>query len=257
MCSGLGPSFTPHAEHTWDVGTNRPIRWNSRPYSRALYSSMRVNADQPASWTDLASRVRASPFTHKSSTATAWLSRISAVDNWWWNSRRASATRPCALATLTRALSRFRLPSCLRDSDRCARLSFFSARRRNRGDAILVPSDSTAKWVSPRSIPVTGPAPGSAPGVASTTKLAKYRPAGSMITVTLDGAEGRSRDQRTSTSPIFGSRSRPPGRTRNRELAVNRTACRRSFRDLKRGSPTSRGCGPFRPAAFHSLSAFR
>jgi probable F420-dependent oxidoreductase len=33
--------------------------------------------------------------THKSSTATAWLSRISAVDSWWWNSRRASATRAC------------------------------------------------------------------------------------------------------------------------------------------------------------------
>jgi hypothetical protein len=22
-CSGLGPSLAPHAEHTWDVGTNR------------------------------------------------------------------------------------------------------------------------------------------------------------------------------------------------------------------------------------------
>ena len=53
--------MTPHAEHARGFGSNLPIRWNSRPYSRALYPSIAVNADQPASWTDLASRVRASP----------------------------------------------------------------------------------------------------------------------------------------------------------------------------------------------------
>ena len=53
----------PRAEHVCDVGMNRPIRWNSRPCSRALYSSMATNADHPASWTDLAMRVRASPLT--------------------------------------------------------------------------------------------------------------------------------------------------------------------------------------------------
>ncbi len=31
-CSGFGPSFTPQAEHTWLVGSNRPIRANVRPY---------------------------------------------------------------------------------------------------------------------------------------------------------------------------------------------------------------------------------
>ena len=30
--SGFGPSFTPQAEHTWLVGSNRPIRANVRPY---------------------------------------------------------------------------------------------------------------------------------------------------------------------------------------------------------------------------------
>ena len=63
------------------------------------------------------------------------------------------------------------------------------------------------------------------------------------MTVTLAGAEGRSRDQRTSTSPILGSRSRPLGRILNRALAVNRTACRRSLRDLNRGGPAF---GPLR-----------
>ena len=64
-----------------------------------------------------------------------------------------------------------------------------------------------------------------------------------MITVTLDGSAGRSRDQRTATSPIFGSRSFPPAVTANRALAVNRMACRRSFRDRNRGGAT---LGPFR-----------
>jgi hypothetical protein len=81
--NGLAPSFTPHRQHTWEVGENQPIRWNPRSYSRALYSSMITNAAQPASWMDLASRVRARPFTAKSSTAIAWFSRISLVDNCW------------------------------------------------------------------------------------------------------------------------------------------------------------------------------
>ena len=71
-----------------------------------------------------------------------------------------------------------------------------------------------------------------------TTNDAKYRPAASLITVTLDGSHGSGRDHRTATSPIFGSRSRPFGNTLNPALAVNRTACRRSLRDRNRGSPT-------------------
>ena len=61
--SGFGPSLTPQAEQTCDVGSNRPTCRNSRPYSSALYSSIATNADQPASCTDFASRVRASPRT--------------------------------------------------------------------------------------------------------------------------------------------------------------------------------------------------
>src|SRR5205823_6852485 len=224
--SGLLPSFTPQAEHVREVGTNRPIRWNSRPYSRALYSSMPTNDAHPASWTDLASRVRPSPRTARSSTATAWLSRISAVESWWWKSRRASATFACARATLTRALSRLREPFCLRDRSRCRRLRFFSARRRKRGDSIFRPSDNTAKCVSPKSMPTTGSVLGRASGTVSTTKLAKYRPAESLTTVTLEGWDGSGRDHRTGTSPIFGSRSFPLDSTLNRALAVNRIACR-------------------------------
>jgi hypothetical protein len=73
----------PHAEQVREVGSNRPILMKIRPCRRALYSSMPTNPDHPASWTDLASRVRASPLTARSSTATAWLSRIRAVESWW------------------------------------------------------------------------------------------------------------------------------------------------------------------------------
>ena len=60
--------------------------------------------------------------------------------------------------------------------------------------------------------------------------------------MTLDGSEGRGRDHRTGTSPIFGNRSLPLGRTLNRALAVNRIACRVSLRDRNRGGPIF---GPF------------
>jgi hypothetical protein len=31
MCSGLGPSFAPHAEQTCEVGSNLPVLCNWRP----------------------------------------------------------------------------------------------------------------------------------------------------------------------------------------------------------------------------------
>jgi hypothetical protein len=128
-------------------------------------------------------------------------------------------------------------PFSLRDRAFWALRSLRSARRRKLGFATLLPSDRTAKWVSPKSMPTSRPASGSGSSAVCTTKLAKYRPAASMITVTLDGADGRGRDQRTGTSPIFGRRSLPFGRILNRALAVNRIACRRSLRDLNLGRP--------------------
>ena len=191
-----------------------------------------------------------------------------AVEVLWWKSRRLSATFAWARATLTRALSLLLLPSALRDRDFCNRRSFRSARRRNPGDLTTVPSDKTANEVRPRSIPTSAPVSGagnraaSAAGPVCTTNEAKYRPAASLMTVTLAGAEGRSRDQRTGTSPIFGRRSRPLGSTLNRALAVNLTACRRSLRDLNRGGATLRPfrlpadqAKKFRYAAFRSARA--
>ena len=103
-----------------------------------------------------------------------------------------------------------------------------------------VPSDRTAKWVSPRSIPTSESTTGSASSAVVTTKETKYRPAASRTTVTEDGSEGSGRDQRTGTSPIFGNRSRPLASTANRLFLVKRMACRLSLRDRNRGGATLR-----------------
>jgi len=223
---------------------------------------MATNADQPASWIDLASRVRASALTARflhrdrlvfadQSCGELMVEIPPGVDDCAW-----------ARARLTLALARFAESFCLRDNSRCRRRSLRSARRSNWGAAILRPSDRTAKSWSPRSMPMTEPAVGSRRDGASTTNEAKYRPAASLITVTLDGGEGSGRDQRTGTSPIFGNRRRPFGSIRNRALAVNRTACLRSLRERNLGGailgplrvPTTE-VKKFRYASFRSASA--
>jgi hypothetical protein len=177
-------------------------------------------------------------------------------------SRLRRARGPAGPATF----SLFLLPFCLRECARCSRPSFVSARRKNRGAETLVPSDKTANAVSPRSMPTSRPTAGkrcaSAAGPVFAANDAKYRPAASLITVTLDGSPGSGRDHRTATSPIFGSRSRPSGKTLNRAMAVNRIACRRSLRDRNRGGPARwdfrsplSGAKKFRWAAFRSASA--
>ncbi|WFE59776.1 hypothetical protein [Micromonospora sp. WMMD712] len=132
-------------------------------------------------------------------------------------------------------------PFCLRDSACCRRLSLRAARRRNFGAATFVPSDRTAKWVSPKSIPTSESRSGSASSSALvTTNEAKYRPAASRMIATLDGSDGSVRDQRTSRSPIFGSRRRPLSRILNLAFLVKRIACRLSLRDRNLGEATMR-----------------
>jgi hypothetical protein len=54
MLSGLGPSFTPHAEQICDVGAQRSSLTTWRPCCAAFSSSRRTKIAQPASWTDFA-----------------------------------------------------------------------------------------------------------------------------------------------------------------------------------------------------------
>lgn len=90
--SSFGP-YQPHSEQVRVVGSNQSIRRSSRPCLVALYSNMRTNADHPASCTDLARWPRARPDTAKSSTYTAWFSRMIFVESLWCQSRRVRHTR--------------------------------------------------------------------------------------------------------------------------------------------------------------------
>ena len=207
------PSPRTRSTPGWSARTGRLCGTAGRT-AAALYSSMVTNADQPASWTDLASRVRARPLTDKSSTVTAWFSRMTLVESLWWKSRRASATCACARATVTRALSRLlSLPAC--GTGPAAPASASSPRAA--GTSALRPWCRRPSRRSGRGRGLSRtprPVAGSGRGVTSTTNEAKNRPAASLITVTEVGTAGRARDQRTCTSPIFGSRSLPLPSTR-------------------------------------------
>ena len=117
--------------------------------------------------------------------------------------------------------------------------SFAAALRAIRGASTFRPSDSTAKCVRPRSIPTSRSVGGSGASGTSTTNEAWYRPVASTVTVTIDG----SRRQRRGTSAPARRRSRaaaagPPAVTRNRAALVNRIDCARSRLDRNRGAPS-------------------
>jgi hypothetical protein len=124
----------------------------------------------------LRSRSWTAPHSERASTYTAWFSRMIFVESLWWKSRRESVTQACARATRTRAFSLFAEPFCLRDRSRCAFFSFFSARRRNLGALIFIPSSSTAKQASPRWMPHSRSISGSGDGVTSTRKTRRSGP---------------------------------------------------------------------------------
>ncbi len=120
-------------------GTNRPTFPKDRPYRAALYSSMVTNAAQPASCTDLASRVRPSPATHRSSTYTAWLSRMIARGGLVVEVPAGVGHPRVGAGHLDPAFFRLLLPAALRDRICCNRRSFRSARRRNFGAVTFRP----------------------------------------------------------------------------------------------------------------------
>ena len=139
------------------------------------------------------------------------------------------ATLTCVRASRTRDFSFFLLPLRFATVGPLHSPELASARRRNCGDLITVPSDKTAKAVSPRSIPTSVSVGRNRPMFDGWDQFRLRRsrstgPAASLTTVTDDGSDGSSRDQRTSMSPTFGSRSLPSGKILNRALAVNLTA---------------------------------
>ena len=94
-------------EHIRVVGKNRPIFRERAAVPRGLVLQ-HGHELRPARVVDrLRQPGAARPSPHKSSTYTAWLSRMIVVESLCCQSRRASATLACALATLTTAFFRF------------------------------------------------------------------------------------------------------------------------------------------------------
>ena len=87
---------------------------------------------------------------------------------------RAASRRTlrCRTATRRRALARFAEPFRLRDSARCARARWRSFARRNRGLAMISPSEVTASRSSPTSMPTSRALGGSGAAWRSTTNEA-------------------------------------------------------------------------------------
>src|SRR5262249_46342607 len=102
----------PHPWHRCELGYQRSILTNMRPYQSALYSSCRTNSAHPTSLMLFASvGWRAMFLTAKDSTQITWFSRIRRVVSLCSPSRRWSAILAWMRATFRRALSRFLEPS--------------------------------------------------------------------------------------------------------------------------------------------------
>lgn len=135
-------------------GYQRSMPINCRPDHAALYSSCRTNSAQPASLMDL-DRLRFLTMflTASVSTAITWFSLISRVESLCRKSLRQSAMVAWALATFSLALARFLDPLVFFASRRCNLAKRASCWRNVLGAAIFSPVESTAKCVSPKSMP--------------------------------------------------------------------------------------------------------
>src|ERR1700677_1301906 len=172
--------------------------------------------------------------TLRSSITTAWLSRTSRVVSWCRKSFRRSAIRAWTRATLTRALSRFAEPFGVRASRRWARAS--RSRRSCRGLPIFSPLDRVTREKIPASTPTTVALGGWGSTAHWHSRDTNQRPAGSWLTVTVDGSapSGRGRDQTTASGAVILARCSWPWRYRNADRVYSALA-RDFFRDLNRG----------------------
>ena len=240
---GFGPVLVPQAEHTWEVGSNRPTGRTCRPYRRALYSSMR-DERRPAGVVHGLGQPGAGESFHRQ---VLHGDRLVFADQLGGELVVELAARIGHLRVRPGDLEPGLVPvlgALLLAGQLPLRPLQFLLRPAQKPRA----SRSSGRPTGPRSGSDPGrcrpPAPARAgcPARSRRRTEAKYRPAASRITVTLDGSDGSVRDQRTGTSPIFGSRSFPPGYL---EPGVGGEPDRLPvvLRDRNRGGPIF---GPFR-----------
>src|ERR1700744_4402213 len=139
--------MTPQLHSLLD-GSKRPILMTVLPCHAALYSICRTNSYHEASAIDLDSlRFRCIPDTFKSSSATAWFSRMMRVESLCRKSVRWFRIFSLANATRTRCLALLLLPLTLRESLLCSLANLSSDALSRRGLSIFSPSLNVAKWV--------------------------------------------------------------------------------------------------------------
>ena len=198
------PQRNPQLEQTWLVGSQRlmmAIRLSS--ICAALASHICRNMPHPASLIAPArQRFFTMPFTFKSSRQTTAFSLTNRVDSLSRKSLRTAFSLAFSLATFSRAASRRWLPFCLRESTRCARRILRSSRLYS-GLRTASPVLRKANVLMPRSTPMAAFRNGVATVATSTTKLAKYRPATSLMMVTEVGSLGKGLDHLVLMAPTF------------------------------------------------------
>ena len=173
-------AFTaPHVEHVLLDGYHLSITRNAAPVRAVLYSSWRRNSPREASLTLRARRwFFTMPATFRSSMHTTLYVLAIMVVALLIASARTLATRACRRATRSWAFLRRALPLVLRLNACWAFRRAFSLVFRARGLGITVPSESVARFFTPRSTP-TAPSFGVllGRGSRSTVKLAYQWPA--------------------------------------------------------------------------------
>lgn len=209
--SGMDETVCPQQEQRLLEGYHRSIPASVRPYHSALYDRNDRNCDQPESEIAFDSLGFFTMFfTVSVSTAMNWFSRINLVESLWWKSRRLSAILACIFATLCFAFSRFFEPLVFRLKRRCNSARRCSCFLKYFGLSIFSPSDVMAKCVNPRSIPTLPFETGKGWISSSTRTETKYRPAASLLTVTVEGLPVNSRLQHMfNGSACFASFSLP------------------------------------------------
>src|ERR1017187_535326 len=235
--SGRLAAVRPQAEQVLLEGYQRAITTRSRPYHSHLYASM------ARSWRHAASeiararwRLRTMFFTFRSSITTAWLSRTSRLVSLCRKSLRRSGIRACTRAALRRALSAFAVHSWCGPARRCPSASRARSRRSCRGLSIFSPVERVTRDVISASMPTTQWLAGSGSTAHWHSSDTNQRPAGSRLTVTVDGsAPSRSgRDHTTASGRVIFASCSWPSRYRNADRVYSAEA-RDFFRDLNLG----------------------
>lgn len=203
-------AFTaPHPEHVLLLGYQRSMTCMVMPVRTHLHSSSRRNSPNEASSTAWARLWLATiPATLRSSIEISEQLLARWVVSFSRSSRRWLATRAWMRWTRCLALARRPDPLCLRERSRWALASLRSDAWWRLGFPMTVPSESVARWETPRSTPTAGPLGWEeATSARSTVREASQRPARqeTVIRVTWAPPTRRATSSMQWTRPILGS----------------------------------------------------